>query len=173
MAKRMIIMLVVVLLLIGGIFGYRIHQFSEMGKAMAAMKQPPVAVSTANAKADEWQPTLRTTGSIAAVQGVTVSNELAGVIDQIGFKSGDTVQKGALLVKLNTDTEQAQLHSAQAGTELAKQNLERAKKLRESNVNAQADLDAAQAQYDQAVANVENIKATIAKKTIAAAFSGR
>jgi membrane fusion protein (multidrug efflux system) len=169
----MILMLVVVLLVIGGIFGYRFHQFAEMGKAMAAMKQPPVAVSATEARADKWQPMLRTTGTIAAVQGVVLSNELAGVVEKIGFESGESVKKGALLVQLNTETEQAQLRSLQAATELARQNLERAKRLRESNVNAQADLDNSQAQFEQAVANVENIKAAIAKKSIVAPFSGK
>lgn len=173
MVKRMILMLVVVLLLIGGIFAYRFHQFAQMGKAMAAQKQPPVAVSAIAAQADKWQPALRTTGSIAAVQGVVLSNELAGVVDKIGFESGQVVEKGALLVQLNTSTEEAQLKSAQAAAELARQNLDRAKKLRESNVNAQADLDTSQAQYDQALANVENIRAAIAKKSITAPFSGR
>jgi membrane fusion protein (multidrug efflux system) len=78
-----------------------------------------------------------------------------------------------LLVRLNTATEEAQLRSAEAGTELAKQNLERAKVLRSSNVNAQSDLDATQAQSDQAVAGAENLRAAIAKKKILAPFSGR
>ena len=99
--------------------------------------------------------------SLVAVQGVVVSNELAGVIDKIGFESGQVVDKGALLVELNTGTEEAQLRSLQAAAELARQNLERAKKLRESNVNAQSDLDTAQAQYEQSLANSENVRALI------------
>lgn len=168
----MILMLVVVLLVIGGIFGFRLHQFAQMGKQMAAMKPPPVAVSSTHAQPATWQPALHTVGSLAAVQGVTISNELAGVVEKIGFESGESAKKGALLVKLDTQAEEAQLRSLDAATELARQNLDRAKRLRESNVNAQADLDTAQAQYDQATANAQNLRAAIAKKTITAPFSG-
>ena len=173
MVKRMILMLVVVLLLLGGIFGSTIYKGIKMGKAMAAQKPPPITVSKAAAAAESWQPALRTVGSLTAVQGVVVSNELAGVVEKIGFESGQIVQQGALLVQLNTSTEQAQLRSLDAAAELGRQNLERAKKLRESNVNAQADLDTNEALFQQAVANAENLRAIIAKKAIVAPFSGR
>lgn len=173
MIKRMILMLVVVLLLLGGIFGSTIYKGIKMGKAMAAQKPPPITVSKAAVRAESWQPTLKTVGSLTAVQGVVVSNELAGIVEKIEFESGQIVQKGALLVQLNIATEQAQLRSFEAAAELARQNLERAKRLRDSNVNAQSDLDNAKAQFDQAVANAENLRATIAKKSIVAPFAGR
>ncbi|MBI4625539.1 MAG: efflux RND transporter periplasmic adaptor subunit [Verrucomicrobia bacterium] len=173
MIKRMILMLVVVLLLLGGIFGTTIYKGIKTGKAMAAEKPPAITVSKATARAESWQPALRTVGSLTAVQGVVVSNELAGVVEKIEFESGQVVQKGALLVQLNTATEQAQLRSFEAAAELGRQNLERAKKLRNSNVNAQADLDAAEALFQQAVANAENLRAAIAKKAIVAPFGGR
>ena len=173
MIKRMILMLVVVLLLLGSIFGSTIYKGIKMGKAMAAQKPPPITVSKAAARAESWQPALRTVGSLTAVQGVLVSNELAGVVEKIEFESGQIVQKGALLVQLNTATERAQLRSFEAAAELGRQNLERAKKLRNSNVNAESDLDTAEAVFQQAVANAENLRAAIAKKSIVAPFSGR
>ncbi len=173
MAKRMILMLLVMLVLIGGIFGFRFYQFAQAGKAAAAQKPPAVTVSADIAREDTWQPALRTTGSIVAVQGVVLSNELAGVVESIKFESGDVVEKGTPLVQLNVDTDRAQLRAYEAAAELARQNLERARRLRDSHVNAQADLDTAQAQHDQAVANVENVRAAIAKKAIIAPFRGR
>jgi membrane fusion protein (multidrug efflux system) len=173
MAKRMIVMLLVMLVLVGGIFAFRFYQFAQAGKAAAAQKPPPVTVSAEAAREDTWSPKLRTTGSVAAVQGVDLSNELAGVVEAIKFESGDVVEKGTLLVQLNVDVDVAQLRSAEASAELARQNFERARRLRESNVNAQAELDVAKAQHDQALANVESAKATIAKKSIVAPFRGR
>ena len=69
--------------------------------------------------------------------------------------------------------EEAQLASAEAGAVLARLSLDRARDLRAQATNAQADLDAATAAFQQAQANVAGIKATIAKKTICAPFSGR
>jgi membrane fusion protein (multidrug efflux system) len=169
----MVLMLVVMLLVLGGIFGSTIYKGIKMGKAMAAQKPPPITVSKGVARVESWQPVLRTVGSLAAVQGVVLSNEFAGVVEQIGFESGQIVPKGALLVKLDTSTEQAQLRSLEAAAELSRQNLERAQRLRDSNVNAQADLDTARALHDQAVANRENLRAAIAKKSIVAPFAGR
>jgi len=111
MAKRMIAMLAAMLVLVGGIFVLRSHQISEYGQAAAAQVRPPVTVSAELAREDVWQPTLRTSGSLLAVQGVMMSNESAGVVEAIGFESGDVVQKGALLVQLNVTADQAQLRA--------------------------------------------------------------
>lgn len=166
-------MLLAMLLIVGGLFGYKFRQGQQLAKAMASQMPPPVTVSADVAREDAWQPALRTTGSLAAVQGVEVSNELAGLVAKIAFESGDQVQAGAPLVLLNADTDEAQLRSHTAATELARQTLARARKLRESNVNAQADLDAAQALHDQARASEQMIRTVIEKKTIRAPFSGR
>jgi membrane fusion protein (multidrug efflux system) len=69
--------------------------------------------------------------------------------------------------------EQAQLRSAAASADLARANLERARDLRSKNMMATADLDAAEAQAKQTIAQMDNIRAAIAKKIIRAPFSGR
>ena len=53
-------------------------------------------------------------GTVAAVQGVTVSADLPGIVDRIEFDSGRTVQRGDVLVHLDTRQEQAQLAAAEA-----------------------------------------------------------
>lgn len=173
MVKRMILMLVVVLALLGGIFGWWAYKGIQMGKAMAAQKPPPTAVSVATATTDSWQPTLQAVGSVKAVQGVVITNELAGTIDEIAFESGQKISRGDLLIDINSSTEAAQLQSANAAVELAKQTLARTEQLMKSKANAQSDLDAAQAQYNQAVATAESLKATLAKKRLVAPFEGR
>ncbi len=173
MAKRMIIMLATMLVIVGGILSFRYYKLMQEGQAAAAQVPPPVTVSADKVLEGVWQPALRTTGSLDAVQGVIISNEYQGVVDAIGFESGDLVKKGAVLVQLNTTVDLAQLRSYEAAAELARLNYERAKALRESNVNAQSDLDDTLAQRDQALANLENIRALVAKKTITAPFDGR
>ncbi len=173
MAKRMILMLVVMFAVLGVIFGSWAYKGIKMGKMMAAMKPPAVTVSAIEASEETWQPTIHAVGSLAAVHGVTLANELSGVVDKIAFESGSTVEKGALLVHLDTFSEEAELRSLQATVALSRQTLERAKQLREANVNAQSDLDSATSQYDQAVANADYLRSTIAKKNITAPFGGR
>ncbi len=83
------------------------------------------------------------------------------------------MRKGAVLVKLDTSTEEAQLDASVAEQALAKLNLERAESLRQGGSNTPADLDATQARAKQANATVASLRATIAKKTIRAPFDGR
>ena len=173
MAKRMILMLLAMLLLVGGILGFKLFGRYMMNKALAAQRPPPAAVSTIEAREDVWQPTLHAVGSFAAVQGVTVSAQLDGAVTRVAFESGAVVKEGDLLVQQDVSTEEAQLANAEASAVLARLSLDRARELRAQGTAAQADLDAATAASQQAAANVAAIQATIAKKTIRAPFAGR
>jgi membrane fusion protein (multidrug efflux system) len=82
------------------------------------------------------------------------------------------VKKGDLLVHLDTSAEDAQLHSADADTELARADLERARGLTARKVISKAELDAAESKFKQKSAMTENMRAMIAKKTITAPFDG-
>ena len=144
-------------------------------KTLIAMnwQQPPETVSTAVVKQETWQQTLDSVGSLTAVQGVTVAAELDGRIVDIAFEAGRAVAKGDLLVKQDTAVEEAQLRSAEAAAELAKVNLDRTKELLAKATVSKSQLDTDQATYLQALAAADNIRATIAKKTIRAPFAGR
>jgi membrane fusion protein, multidrug efflux system len=151
----------------------KISQFKAMGAAGAAMVMPATTVTATAAKEDNWENSLNSTGSVVAVQGVTVGAEMPGKVVKITFESGAMVKAGDVLVQLDISTEEAQLRAAEATAALAKANLARAKDLRQSNTNSAAELDAADAQAKQAQAQADNIRAVIAKKTTRAPFAGR
>jgi membrane fusion protein (multidrug efflux system) len=104
---------------------------------------------------------------------VDVAAELDGKIVRIAFEPGTTVKAGDLLVQQDTSTEEAQLRAAEASVALARINLNRARELIAQSTISQSELDAADAQSKQTVAQADNIRATIAKKTIRAPFGGR
>jgi membrane fusion protein (multidrug efflux system) len=112
-------------------------------------------------------------GSLEAVQGVMVTAELTGKVVKIAFEPGSAVQAGDLLVQQDTSSEAAQLRSAEASMELARLNLERAKELLPQKVITPSNYDSVEAEFKQAAAQVDAIRATIAKKTIRAPFAGR
>jgi membrane fusion protein (multidrug efflux system) len=161
------------LLVVGAIAFWKYYTVSAMIAKMTAQKPPPTAVSSIKATAESWQDRRHAVGSLAAVQGVTVSNELVGTVQSIAFDSGTRVKQGDLLVQLDVTNDQAQLRGLEAQATLARINLDRAQSLRNSSTNAQSDLDAAQAQHQQAQAAVDTQKANIAKKTITAPFAGQ
>jgi len=173
MKKRILLTLAgltVLVGILGGIKGLQIDRMIAHGKQMVP---PPEAVTTAVASLQTWESLLPAVGSLAAVQGVTVTAELTGKVVQIAFTPGSRVKAGDLLVKQDTSSEEAQLRSAEAAAALAKLNVERLGKLLSERTIAQSQYDNAEAGYKQAVAQADNIRASIAKKTIRAPFDGR
>lgn len=170
MKKRMFWMLAIVVAFLSVIGGFKYFQIK------AAMSQswapPPEAVTTVVAKQESWATTLNAIGSVAAVNGVTVSADLPGIIQEITFDSGRAVAKGDVLVRLDTRQERAQLAAAEAQRELAGLALDRSRGLASSGVVAQSNLDQAQAEFKSAEARAGEIRATIERKTIRAPFSG-
>ena len=172
MAKRMMLMLTVVVAVIAALAFVKFKQFQAMAAQFAAMQPPPEAVTTIVAERNEWPNTLAAIGTVAAVQGVTVSADLPGVVDRIAFDSGRTAREGDVLAELDTRQEQAQLTAAEAELELARLTFERMKGLIEHDAVSRAEFDAAAAAQKQAEAKIREIRATIARKTIRAPFSG-
>jgi membrane fusion protein (multidrug efflux system) len=173
MIKRMLIMLGVVLVVIAGIAFWKVTQVRaaiEMSKQFAP---PPAAVTTTLVKTTRWQPTLTAVGTLKAVNGVTVSTDLPGIVASIEFQSGALVEKGALLIQLDRQQEEAQLRAAEARRDLAKANLDRQRELIETGAVAKSEFDAADSEYRQAWAAVDEMRAVIARKTIVAPFAGR
>jgi membrane fusion protein, multidrug efflux system len=173
MLKRWLYMLAAVAAIVAVIALIKFNQIKAGMAMMQKMRPPPISVAAIPATEQPWQRQYHAVGSFVAVQGVMLSNELAGTIEKIAFESGDQVKRGDLLVRFNVAPDEAQLRGAEAQAALARINLNRAKDLRAQGTNAQSDLDIADAEYSQATALVDNLKATIAKKIITAPFSGR
>jgi membrane fusion protein, multidrug efflux system len=172
MAKRMIVMVALMMAFIAALGLVKVRQFQAMAKQFASMQPPPDAVTTVVVTREEWPATINAIGTVAPVQGVTVSADLPGVVDRIAFDSGKSVQQGDVLVQLDTRQEQAQLAAAQAQFEVARLNFERMRGLVEQDAVSRAEYDNAAAIHKQAEARIQEIRATIERKTIRAPFSG-
>ena len=172
MAKRMILMLVLVALAIGGLGFFKFKQFQGGMAAAANFAPPPVAVTTVTVKPEKWSSTFNVIGTMAAVQGVTVSADLPGTVDKIHFESGQWVKQGDILVELDTRQERAQLANMEASRDLAHINFGRMEQLVKQGVLAKSDYDTAISSQKVSDAQVAEVKATIDRKTIRAPFSG-
>ena len=171
MAKRMIQMLVVTAVVLAGLGYFKVKQIQAAAQG-ASFQPPPAAVTTIVAKQETWPSTLSAIGTMAAVQGVTVSADLPGTVSRINFDSGKWVRQGELLVELDTRQERAQLAALEADRDLAKINFTRMKNLVDEGVISRAEYDQATAQQHSTEARVSEIRATIERKTIRAPFSG-
>src|SRR6266478_3059586 len=169
-----LLMIVVVGLIYGGLVFFKVNQimgFAQLAKS-GAFLPPPTAVTTTVAEKSQWQPTLETIGTVTAINGVTISTDLAGIVSKIAFDSGSQVKAGDLLVQLNTDQEQAQLAQAEAQRDWTQITLTRNQELVAKKTVSQSDYDSATAQFHQAQATVDQFKALIARKTLRAPFAG-
>jgi membrane fusion protein (multidrug efflux system) len=140
--------------------------------ASASFQPPPEAITTIIAKQETWPSTLSVVGTMVAVHGVTVSADLPGTVDRILFDSGKPVHEGDILVELDTRQERAQLAANEAQRDLAKINYARYDQLQKEGVISKQDYDKAMADQRSTEANVGEIRASIARKTIRAPFSG-
>ena len=173
MTKKMVIMLVVVGVIFGSVFGYQAFQSYMMKKYMAAGGDPEVTVSTAVASMQEWQPQISATGSLRAVRGVDMATEVAGLVQSVHIKSGEAVKASQLLAQLNADTDIAQLQTLTASRDLSKTVYERNQKQFLAQAVSQASLDADAADLKVKQAQVAQQEAQVVKKTIRAPFAGR
>ena len=169
--KRMIIMIVAVLGLIGIIAGIKVLMVMRM---LAGMKPPPPAVvSTTKLGYQEWQPELRAVGTLRAARGADLALEVAGLVGRVNVRSGEDVKAGQLLLELVTTDEVANLHQLEAQTALSQLTYERAKRQIAVHVIAQADYDNAAADLKVKQAAVAQQQAIISKKQLRAPFAGR
>ena len=172
MAKRMILMLTVTLGLIGVLGFVKFRQIQTAIAEGASFQPPPEAVTTIVAQADEWPSTLQAIGTMAAVQGVTVSTDLPGTVERIGFASGQAVQEGAMLVRLDARQERSQLAAIEAQRTLAGLQFGRMKDLLDQRVISQAEFDRAVTDQRHSDAQLGEVQTTIERKVIRAPFSG-
>ncbi|MGE3919411.1 MAG: efflux RND transporter periplasmic adaptor subunit [Gammaproteobacteria bacterium] len=173
LSKPMMIMVLALVIIFGGIFGWNITKNMMMAHYFATQQPPPVSVSTFTTKSEIWQPYINAIGSVSAINGVYISTEVAGIVKQINFISGQFVKKNDLLILLDDSVEEATLQSNQAELVLNKANLARTEQLWKQKVASAASYDQARANYLEALAAVNKTIALINQKHIVAPFDGK
>src|SRR5436309_3804697 len=152
-------------------FGIKALQIRKMTSSPEVM--PATTVSSASVKEEDWAPRLTAVGSVSAVEGAVVSAELAGIVSEISFENGAEAKKGEVLMKLDASQEEALLRSAEAEAQLARTDLERSRDLAMKKVVSSAELDSAQSKFRRLNAVVDQMRSSIAKKTLIAPFDGQ
>lgn len=171
--KRMIVMLILALVLLGGLFGVKAMMSAGMNQFFDNMPQPAVAVTSAQVSERQWSQSLDAVGTLVAINGTDVTTESPGVVSAIRFESGQRVRKGDVLVQLDASAEAATLRSLEAALKLAIIQRDRYRELFSTRqVVAKADLDQRESEAERLQADVGAQRALIARKTIRAPFDG-
>lgn len=173
LAKRMIIMLIVVGVLFFLVIGFNVFKGIMIGKFMKSMSNPPQTVSTMQVGYQEWQPHVEAVGTVRAVQGVDLAFDASGLVETVPVKSGADVKKGQVLIQLRDADERAKLASLQATAMLAGLTAHRSKQQLDVQAISRAQYDTDMANLKSAQAQVASQAALVDKKTLRAPFSGR
>lgn len=173
MKLRIFLALLAVMVIAGILAGIKALQIKGMVDSGEQSGPDPVSVATEEVQQGQWEQAIPSVGTFRAIEGTTIRSEAQGVVTEILFEAGSDVQKGDLLLKLDTDVQQAQLEAAIASRDLAEATLQRVRSLHQRNNISDSELDNARATYDQAVANVANLRAVLRKRTVRAPFAGR
>src|SRR5260221_14453283 len=93
--RRLWLWMVIVVLLaavfFAAIFAFPIVAFITKGFPVP----PPIAVTTATARFEDWHPEIQIVGSLKPVRGADLSLELAGISHEVNFASGPDLSAGA------------------------------------------------------------------------------
>ncbi|MFM5128270.1 efflux RND transporter periplasmic adaptor subunit [Aeromonas veronii] len=172
MKKWMAIMLLIAIALFGSVIGFNLFKQKMIAQYMANRPEPEFPVTAMVTKTQDWVPTIEAIGFIEPNQGVTLSTELAGTIDAITFESGKPVKADQLLLSLDSTVERANLRASQAKLPAAKAKFDRFQNLYKTSSISKEQLDEAEAAYRSLEADIESLKATIARREVRAPFSG-
>jgi membrane fusion protein (multidrug efflux system) len=141
--------------------------------SQGSIPPPPISVTVAEAKPEQWRKRILAIGSLVASQGVDISSEVGGIVRSIDFKSGEEVKIGKLLVQLDNQTEIASLASSKAQYEADNSQYQRLLKLKNQSFVTKNDLDTQAGLVDVARSQIGVAEAALAKKSIIAPFSGK
>ena len=136
-------------------------------------KMPPTLVTAMQVKTTPWQEKIIAVGTLRAFQGTDITAEIPGRVTQIGFKSGQYVKKGDVLVKLFQDVFKANVDLYRSELELNKLNMKRIAKLYKTHTIAKVDYDNAVSKLASSKAKLDQAQASLSQATIRAPFSGK
>jgi membrane fusion protein (multidrug efflux system) len=153
--------------LAGGLFGAR-----TAATPTPSAPPPAVAVEVATVRAGRITSRVAAIGTLQADQSVVIQPEIPGKVTRVGFREGDRVAAGAVLVELDRSVLAAELEQARAARVLAEANYRRADSLARQGSGTARARDEAAAAFETTSAAVELMTARLAKATIAAPFGG-
>jgi membrane fusion protein (multidrug efflux system) len=172
MKKRLVVMLIIVGILFGAVFGWGALRNMFIGKFLATLPFQPQTVATMKAVTSPWQPSIDAVGSVVAINGANLSAEVDGIVDTINFQSGETVPAGTLLVTLRPNNDNALLAQLQATAALDQVTYNRDVKQLQADAVSQSTVDTDRATLLAAQAQVQAQQATMNEKQIRAPFAG-
>ena len=144
----------------------------EAGAGGARQPATAIPVEVQAVREQPWTDAVRALGTVHAREAVAVTAKVSETVQRVHFESGQDVARGAPLVTLSGQQQQAALASAEAAAKEAEQLYQRQSALAAQQLVARSSLDAQRATRDAARAQVAQIRANLSDRVIRAPFAG-
>jgi membrane fusion protein (multidrug efflux system) len=167
----MLVMIGVVVLVVAALAGLKYQSITKQIAQFSAPK-PAISVSAANSEQVQWQNRLPAIGTLKALQGIDLTVESSGTVQDVLFRSGEKVSLHQPIIQLDSDVESATLATSQAERDLAQVEFDRARSLLTRQALSKSEYDRLAAELLKANTRVAQLKAIMAKKRILAPFAG-
>jgi membrane fusion protein, multidrug efflux system len=133
---------------------------------------PPTTVDAATVSLAPFAKTISAVGSLRSDETVIIRPEVSGRIAEIGFREGQRVAKGSVILKLDQAIQRAEMQQAEANLSLSKSRIERSRDLHTKGFISSQALDDAESAYKVAKATADLASARLTKLEIKAPFAG-
>jgi membrane fusion protein, multidrug efflux system len=146
-----------------------------LGAGCGKQAPPPMMVTPVKVQVIESQRLEEKTefvGSVVANEIVEIQSEAEGTVRQIHFNEGQSVQRGALLIELDSEKLSSSVSESEALFQLTQSNIERSKSLLASRSISQQEFDQAKSNFEGAQASLALAKKRLEEARIVASFDG-
>ncbi|MEZ8651115.1 efflux RND transporter periplasmic adaptor subunit [Vibrio splendidus] len=159
-------------ILLSFVFGFHYVKGEMIKEKVANFKLPAISVTTEKVNQDTWDKSLKVIGNIHSNQSIDVTSQMSGQVKEILFTSGQQVNKGDVLIKLDDALLKSNYKSQLSKVELVRVELMRNKLLLRNNSVSKNSVDKLQAQFNAEGAQLEYIATQIDYMKVKAPFSG-
>ena len=157
---------------VAGVKGTSAPDAKAVPGAVKGGPEPPIAVEVIQVKPSTVQEDLQAVGSLQSNESVILRPEVSGRISAIGFKDGQVVRKGQMLIALDNSLNAAEVAQMQAENDLALANLKRSEDLASRKFISSSAQDTAASNAQVAEAKLKLAQARLSKMRILAPFDG-
>lgn len=167
-SKKIVIIAIIVTTLAFGIW-----KVFKKNHHAAPMTQDPVIVEVKKIKKGNIEIEAQAAGTLVAAQNVTVTPEVAGVVEKILVEDGAFVKRGTPLIQLDSTVNKAKAESAKANFTYSSSNHNRMLWLGKKGAISQQAIDQALADMKEKKALAEEARVQVEKMVLTAPFDGK
>lgn len=146
---------------------------SNESEELTAGPKKPMTVEVVELEPADVTRTISIPGTVVPGEEVTLYSEVSGLIESITFREGQLVQKGTVLMRVDTDVLRAQRNQQQVELDLARKDEARKKALLNGKGISLEEYEKSAAALATIEAQIALTNVQISKATIRAPFSGR